>query len=75
MLIGDVISEYPEVIETFFEVGMHCLTCPASQLESIQEAAYVHGLDPEMVVEAVNDKLAEIAENNSEVNTTESQHN
>ena len=39
------------------EVGMHCLGCPSSQVERLEDAAIVHGLDPKMVVDTVNKKL------------------
>jgi hybrid cluster-associated redox disulfide protein len=34
--------------------GMHCLGCPASQAESLEEAAAVHGLDPQELVDEIN---------------------
>ena len=58
-LIGEVVNTYPEAIEVLLSVGMHCLGCPASQAESLAEACAVHGLDPVMVVKAVNAKIAE----------------
>ena len=36
------------------EIGMHCLGCPSSQGETLEEAAFVHGLDPELLVEKIN---------------------
>ena len=35
-------------------IGMHCLGCPSSQQESLANACFVHGLDPEIVTKAVN---------------------
>ncbi|MBQ8078423.1 MAG: DUF1858 domain-containing protein [Oscillospiraceae bacterium] len=40
-------------------IGMHCLGCPASQMETIEEAAGVHGIDPDELVKMLNEKLAE----------------
>ena len=37
-LIGEIVNTYPESIETLLSVGMHCLGCPASQAESLEEA-------------------------------------
>ncbi len=54
MIIGDVINENPELIQTFFQNGMMCIGCPASQGESIEQAASVHGLDVEQLVGALN---------------------
>ncbi|MBP5378520.1 MAG: DUF1858 domain-containing protein, partial [Ruminococcus sp.] len=42
-----------------FSIGMHCLGCPASQGESIEEAAMVHGVNADELVNAINQKLAE----------------
>ena len=57
MIIGDVISEHPELVRTFFANGMMCIGCPASQGESIEAAAMVHGLDGEALVAALNEAL------------------
>ena len=40
-------------------IGMHCLGCPASQMETIEEAAAVHGVDADELVRTLNEKLAE----------------
>ena len=58
-LIGDVLDFDAETAQFFFEIGMHCLGCPASQGESIEEAAMVHGVDADELVNAINQKLAE----------------
>ena len=39
-------------------IGMHCLGCPSSQMETIEEAAMVHGIDPDALVKEINDFLA-----------------
>ncbi len=49
-IIGDVLDAYPETAEYFFEIGMHCLGCPHSRGESIEEACYVHGTDTDELV-------------------------
>jgi hybrid cluster-associated redox disulfide protein len=58
ILVGNLVNEHPELLDTLMEVGMHCVGCPASQMESLNDAAMVHGLDPEAVVAALNKKLA-----------------
>lgn len=58
-LVGEVVSVYPEAAEVLFGIGMHCLGCPASQAESLEDAAAVHGMDSKMVVDAVNQKIKE----------------
>ena len=53
-IIGDVLDQHPETAQLFLSIGMHCLGCPASQAESLEEACAVHGLDPVVVAKAVN---------------------
>ena len=57
-LIGQIVREYPESAEVLFGIGMHCLGCPASQAESLEEACAVHGVDPDEVVKAINECIA-----------------
>jgi hybrid cluster-associated redox disulfide protein len=57
MLIGDVIELYPEAAKALLSVGMHCVTCGVALYESVEEASYVHGLDPDDVIKVVNDML------------------
>jgi hybrid cluster-associated redox disulfide protein len=58
-IIGDVLDAAPDTATFFFEIGMHCLGCPASRGESIEEACEVHGTDAEELVEKINAFLAE----------------
>ena len=58
-IIGDVLDFNPETAQFFFEIGMHCLGCPASRGESIEDACAVHGTDADALVEAINKFLAE----------------
>ena len=52
--IGEILEKAPEKAELLLEVGMHCLGCPASQMETLEEACAVHGLDVNEVVEKLN---------------------
>lgn len=61
MLVGEIVNQYPNLIDALLEVGMHCLGCPSSQMESLQDACMVHGLNPEEVIAMLNGKLAEEA--------------
>jgi len=58
-LIGEIVREYPESAEVLFGIGMHCLGCPASQAESLEDACAVHGVNAEEVVRAINEKIAQ----------------
>ena len=53
-IIGDVLDQYPNTAPLFLSMGMHCLGCPASRGESIEEACMVHGADPDALVAALN---------------------
>lgn len=57
-LVGEVLDYDKETAEFFFEMGMHCLGCPASRGESIEEACAVHGVDCEAMVEKINNHFA-----------------
>lgn len=57
-IIGDVLDFNPETAKFFFEIGMHCLGCPHSRGESIEDACYVHGTDAEALVKKLNDFLS-----------------
>ena len=57
-LIGEIVSKHPEAVEVLLSIGMHCLGCPASQAESLEEACMVHGFDPAVVTEAINARIA-----------------
>ena len=56
-IIGDVLDKYPETAELFFSIGMHCLGCPASRGETIEEACAVHGADVDALISALNEAV------------------
>lgn len=58
MLIGEVLDQYPQLAEYFFEIGMHCLGCPHSRGESIEQACEVHGTDLDALLEKLNAAIA-----------------
>ena len=57
-LIGDILDYDVETARFFFEIGMHCLGCPHSRGESIEEACLVHGTNADELVEKINSYLA-----------------
>ena len=57
--IGEVLAMDMGTAKFFLEMGMHCLGCPASQGESIEEACMVHGLEPEVLIDKLNAFLAD----------------
>lgn len=54
MLIGEVLNMDAGAAEFFFEIGMHCLGCPASRGETIEQACMVHGTDCNALIEKLN---------------------
>lgn len=54
MTIGELLEKYPDKADILLEAGMHCLGCPASQAESLEEACKVHGIDVSDLLEKLN---------------------
>ena len=58
-VIGDVLDANIETAQFFFNIGMHCLGCPASRGETIEDACAVHGTDADELVKEINAVLAQ----------------
>ena len=58
MTIAEIISVDQGIIPILMQAGMHCIGCPSSQGESLEEAAMVHGMNCDELVTAINDYLA-----------------
>lgn len=54
MTIGELLEIAPEKADILLEAGMHCLGCPASQAETIEEACEVHGIDADELIKKLN---------------------
>ena len=54
MTIGEIVKNYPEKIEVLASAGMGCVGCPSAQMETVEEAASVHGLDIEELLAKLN---------------------
>ena len=52
--IGEILEIAPDKANILLEIGMHCLGCPASQAETIEEACDVHGIDVNELLEKLN---------------------
>ena len=59
-MIGELLQIDQNIAPILLNIGMHCLGCPSSQMETIEEAAMVHGIDPDALVKEINDFLANI---------------
>ncbi len=58
-IIGDILDIAPQTAPIFFSIGMHCLGCPASRGETVEEACMVHGVDVNELLEKLNSLTAE----------------
>ena len=56
-MIGELLQINADIAPLLLGIGMHCLGCPSSQMETIAEAAMVHGIDPDDLVEDINNFL------------------
>ena len=54
-IIGDVLDIAPHAAPLFFAIGMHCLGCPSSRGETVEEACAVHGVDVDKLLAVVNE--------------------
>lgn len=57
ILVAELVQKHPELVEPLMMMGMHCISCFASQMETLEEAAMVHGLNPDEVTEELNQFL------------------
>ena len=55
--IGELLRMNPDVKDVLMGFGLHCFGCPMSQMESLEDAASVHGVDVELMVEKINEFL------------------
>ncbi len=56
-IIGDILDMDASTAPFFLEMGMHCLGCPASRGETLEQACAVHGISAEELVEKINQHL------------------
>ena len=61
-IIGDILDVVPQTAPIFLSIGMHCLGCPSSRGETVEEACAVHGVDVDKLLAVVN----EVANNKAE---------
>ena len=57
-LIGDILDFDRSTAEYFLQMGMHCLGCPASRGETLEQACAVHGVNADELVEKLNNHIA-----------------
>ena len=54
--IGEILEKAPEKADLLIEAGMHCIGCPASQGETLEEACMIHGIDVNDIVDELNEE-------------------
>ena len=59
IIISDLLNVDQFMIDILMRAGMHCIGCPSSQGETLEEACLVHGIDPDQLVDQINDYLAQ----------------
>ena len=57
-IIGDILDIAPQTAPIFMSIGMHCLGCPASRGETVEEDCMVHGVEVDALLERVNAMIA-----------------
>ena len=55
-IIGDILDVAPQTAPIFFSIGMHCLGCPSSRGETVEEACMVNGIDVDKLLALVNEE-------------------
>ena len=58
-IIGDILDIAPETAPIFLSIGMHCLGCPSSRGETVEQACMVHGVAVDELLERINASMAE----------------
>ena len=61
-MIGELLQIDQNIAPLLLGIGMHCLGCPSSQMETIEEAAIVHGIEPDALVDQINEFLSKNTE-------------
>ncbi len=57
MTLGDIMTKKPEVIPILMEAGMHCVSCPAAMMETLEEASIVHGILIDELMDYIKESL------------------
>lgn len=58
MTIGELLMVNDNIAPILMRAGMHCLGCPSSQMETLEEACMVHGIDCDVLVSQINEILS-----------------
>ena len=58
-ILGDILDIAPQTATIFLSIGMHCLGCPSSRGETVEQACMVHGVDVNALLEQLNANIGE----------------
>ena len=56
-IVGDILDIDETTVPIFLSIGMHCLGCPASRGETVEQACMVHGVDADELVAKINEHI------------------
>ena len=57
MTLGKLLDAHPECGKVLLSIGMHCLGCPSARMETIEQAAAVHGVDVDKLINLLQESL------------------
>jgi hybrid cluster-associated redox disulfide protein len=57
-IIGNILDIAPETAPLFISIGMHCLGCPSSRGETVEQACMVHGVDVDVLLAKLNSMIS-----------------
>ncbi len=60
MTIGNILRSFPDTVPTFLAAGLHCLGCPGAQSETLEQAAIIHGIELDKLLNALNAVVAAV---------------
>jgi len=58
MILGEIVSKYPNSIEVFIKHGLHCAGCGMAYSETVEEAAQMHGIKLDKLLKDLNKAAA-----------------
>lgn len=53
-IIADIIKEKPQAVQILMAFGMGCVGCPSAQMETLEQACFIHGLNLDEVLAKIN---------------------
>ena len=57
MTLGKILDAHPECGKVLLSIGMHCLGCPSARSETLEQAAAVHGVDPDKLLQLIKESI------------------